>query len=88
MMKKAKAETNLPLRSLRILRGYDQNQLARAARLKQPDISYIETRKRQPTREQAEKICRILGAEPNNLFPEIFAPAIKTDSQQMAASGQ
>ncbi len=64
--------TRRMLRATRILRGYDQSQLARAVRLKQPDISYFETGRRTPTREDAVRISRILGAEPASIFPEIF----------------
>jgi len=60
------------LRATRILRGYDQTQLARATRLKQPDISLYETGRRTPTREAAIRISRVLGTEPMLIFPEIF----------------
>ncbi len=54
------------------MQGLDQSQLARAVRLKQPDISYFETGRALPTHEQAQKICKVLSADPQFLFPELF----------------
>ena len=64
--------TRRMLRAARILCGYDQAQLARAVRLKQPDISYFETGRRTPSIKDAEKIAKALGSDPSVLFPEVF----------------
>jgi transcriptional regulator with XRE-family HTH domain len=67
--------------------GLDQNQLARAAgnirasngkraRLTQPDISHIENGTRVPSREAAERIAAVLGANPAELFPDLYSNKI------------
>ncbi len=68
--------TRRMLKATRILRGYDQSQLARAVRLKQWDISYYETGRRNPDLRIAERIAKILGSDPQTLFPELFLDGI------------
>jgi len=59
------------LRELRLSLGYKQEQLARTARLTQPELSQIELGRRDPSPQTAERIARILGTSTKELFPEL-----------------
>lgn len=56
------------LRYWRCRRGVSQKDLAAQVRLKQPDISELETGRVLPSEDELDAICQILGVEPADLY--------------------
>ncbi len=56
------------LRYWRCRRGVSQKALAAQVRLKQPDISELETGRVLPTEDELDAICQTLNVEPDDLY--------------------
>ena len=58
------------IRSERLKLGWNQSDLARRARVRQPDVSAIEKGKKNATLETMLRICKVAGIRNIKLFPE------------------
>lgn len=61
------------LRFERIKRGWTQRQLGDLARVRQVDVSFIETGRLRPTEEQLRRLARALGISP----PDVLLRPVK-----------
>lgn len=64
------------LKIYRIKAGLTQFELAKKLGLKERVITFWETGRSEPHIEQAVDVARILGAEPAEVFPEMFAKSL------------
>ena len=71
---RTKSKSHL-FRSYRALRGLSQQDVARALGEPQHYVSFLETGKALPPRGVARKICKLLKAPMEELFPELSGDA-------------
>jgi transcriptional regulator with XRE-family HTH domain len=62
---------NRTLKALRIFKGLEQAQVARAARISQQAYSRIETGRQSPDLKVAARIARVLEVDPDLIFAEM-----------------